>query len=70
MTHTRIPVVMISDDNFIMQTSVTITSLYKNKYADTVYEIFIVMAECSKESALLLQEKKKFYHILCRCQIQ
>ncbi|MDD7027490.1 MAG: glycosyltransferase [Lachnospiraceae bacterium] len=59
MTHTRIPVVMISDDNFIMQTSVTITSLYKNKYADTVYEIFIVMAECSKESALLLQEMQK-----------
>jgi len=45
-----IPVVMISDDNFVMQTCVAITSLYLNKAADTVYEVNIVMAECSEES--------------------
>ena len=46
----RIPIVMISDDNFVMQTCVAITSLYKNKNYSTVYEIFVVMAECSGES--------------------
>lgn len=46
----RIPIVMISDDNFVMQTCVAITSLYKNKNAETVYEIFVVMAECTEES--------------------
>lgn len=46
----NIPIVMISDDNFVMQTCVAITSLYKNKNHNTVYEVFVVMAECSKES--------------------
>ncbi|MBD5393045.1 MAG: glycosyltransferase family 8 protein [Lachnospiraceae bacterium] len=50
MKNSRIPIVMISDDNFVMQTCVAITSLYKNKKSDTVYEIFIVMAECSEQS--------------------
>ncbi len=51
METNRIPIVMISDDNFVMQTCVAITSLYINKNPDTVYNIFIVMAECSEESA-------------------
>lgn len=46
----RIPIVMISDDNFVMQTCVAITSLYMNKNKETVYDIFIVMAECSEIS--------------------
>lgn len=46
----KIPIVMISDDNFVMQTCVAITSLYKNKFSSTVYEVFIVMAECSAQS--------------------
>lgn len=45
-----IPIVMISDDNFVMQTCVAITSLYKNKDAETEYDIHVVMAECSQNS--------------------
>ena len=55
MENQRIPIVMISDDNFVMQTCVAITSIYKNKNADTNYEIFIVMAECSEKSAETFQ---------------
>lgn len=46
----NIPVVMISDDNFVMQTCVAITSLWLNKEPKTVYEVNVVMAECSAES--------------------
>lgn len=55
----RIPVVMISDDNFVMQTCVAITSLYKNKNADTICEIFIVMAECSIQSEQTFKRMEK-----------
>lgn len=51
----RIPVVMISDDNYAMQTSVAITSLKKNKAAKTLYEVIIVMAECTEESEKILK---------------
>ena len=59
MKNKRIPVVMISDDNFVMQTCVAITSLYKNKNADTVYEVFVVMAECSAFSEEIFQKMQK-----------
>lgn len=59
MIKNRIPVVMISDDNFVMQTCVAITSLYKNKNIDTVYEVFVVMAECSKYSEEIFQKMQK-----------
>ncbi|MDD7027477.1 MAG: glycosyltransferase family 8 protein [Lachnospiraceae bacterium] len=55
MYEKKIPIVMISDDNFIMQTSVAITSLLKNKSRNTVYEVFVIMAECSKESEEILR---------------
>ena len=50
---------MISDENFVMQTCVAITSLCKNKNEDTVYEVFIVMAECSKYSEEILKKMQK-----------
>ena len=59
MKNRRIPIVMISDDNFVMQTCVAITSLYKNKNIDTVYEVFVVMAECSKYSEEVFQKMQK-----------
>lgn len=59
MKNKRIPIVMISDDNFVMQTCVAITSLYKNKNADTVYEVFVVMAECSQYSEEIFQKMQK-----------
>ncbi len=55
----KIPIVMITDDNFVMQTCVAITSLCKNKNSDTIYEIFIVMAECSTESEEILMQIKQ-----------
>ncbi len=55
----KIPVVMISDDNFVMQTCVAITSLYKNKNQGTVYEVFVVMAECSEESVETFMKMEK-----------
>lgn len=54
-----IPIVMISDDNFVMQTCVAITSLYKNKKNSTVYEIFVVMAECSAQSEETFRKMEK-----------
>ncbi|MBP3604427.1 MAG: hypothetical protein J6J79_09815 [Lachnospiraceae bacterium] len=55
----RIPIVMISDDNFVMQTCVAITSLCKNKKSTTIYEVFIVMAECSDESANTFKQMER-----------
>lgn len=51
----KIPVVLISDDNFIMPTCVAITSLIVNKAPETVYDIYIIMAECSEESYAKIQ---------------
>ena len=52
----KIPVVLISDDNFIMPTCVAITSLIVNKAPETEYDIYIIMAECSDESYAKIQE--------------
>lgn len=54
-----IPIVMISDDNFVMQTCVAVTSMYLNKKQDTVYEVNVVMAECSEESARIFASMGK-----------
>lgn len=51
-----IPIAFITDENFIMQTGVAICSLAKNRNPDTVYDVFVIMAECSeagKEKLLL-----------------
>lgn len=50
MAEKHIPIVMISDDNFIMQTCVAITSLYQNKNQNTIYEIHVVVADVSLAS--------------------
>lgn len=50
---------MISDDNFVMQTCVAITSLYKNKNIDTIYEVFVVMAECSRQSEKIFEKLQR-----------
>lgn len=62
-----IPVAMISDDNFIMPTCVAITSLIQNKAEGTVYDIFILMAECqeaSEKRILMLDKKDCFVHLV------
>ena len=59
MIEKRIPIVMISDDNFVMQTCVAITSLYLNKNQSTSYEILVVMADCSDSSAETFRKMEK-----------
>lgn len=49
MTHT-VPVVFISDDDFIMPTCVAVTSLLANRHPDTEYLVTIIMAECNTSS--------------------
>lgn len=44
-----IPVVFISDENFVMQTHVAIKSMISNKNQDTEYDVYVVMAECPEE---------------------
>lgn len=55
----RIPVVMICDRNFVMQTSVAIESLYRNKKMTTEYEVFILLADCSGGEAGKLEELQR-----------
>lgn len=43
-----IPVAFISDENFIMQTAVAITSLARNKFDTTEYKVYVIAAECSE----------------------
>lgn len=45
-----IPIAMITDENFIMPTCVTILSLQHNMNADSCYEVNVLMAECSDKS--------------------
>ena len=47
MAAAPIPIVFISDDNFVMQTVVAISSLLAHKAPATRYDIRVVMAECS-----------------------
>ena len=49
-TPRAIPVALITDDNFVMQTAVAIRSLLDHRHADTVYDVRVVMAACSDES--------------------
>lgn len=45
-----IPVVFITDENFIMPTGVAIWSLGESKKPETEYLVYVVMAECSEKS--------------------
>ena len=45
-----IPVALITDDNFVMQTAVAIRSLLDSRHADTRYDIRVVMAACAESS--------------------
>lgn len=46
----EIPVVFITDENFIMPTGVAIWSLGESKKPETEYLVYVVMAECSEKS--------------------
>lgn len=55
-----IPVVFITDENFIMQTIVAMTSLYYSKKKETEYDVYVVTADCKEmaKSKFRILEKK------------
>lgn len=51
-----IPVAFITDKNFIMQTGVAMTSLLDNKKPETLYDIFVIAAECTASQVDVLRK--------------
>jgi len=51
MDNCRLPIAMICDKNFIMQTKVALASLKQNKNVDTVYDVFIILVDGCEEDA-------------------
>ncbi|MBD5393033.1 MAG: hypothetical protein HDR71_01940 [Lachnospiraceae bacterium] len=56
MQFKTIPIAMICDKNFIMQTCVALTSMYLNKDADTIYEIYVILVESEGKEADSIKE--------------
>ena len=56
------PIVMICDKNFVQYTCVALMSLKINKRKETKYDIYVILVDCSKESAELVKslEDKDF----------
>lgn len=50
-----IPVCFIYDKNFIMPTSVAITSMLENRKEDTFYDIFLIGVDCENEDLSCLE---------------
>ncbi|WCB45554.1 glycosyltransferase family 8 protein [Nitratidesulfovibrio vulgaris] len=46
----QIPIVFITDENFVMQTCVAITSVLATKKPETEYAIYVVAADCRAEA--------------------
>ena len=52
----QIPIVMICDRNFVMQTCVALASLRLNKRDTTAYEVFVIMADGDEDSGERLKK--------------
>ena len=64
MQYQIIPIAMICDENFVMQTCVALTSMRRNKAANTVYEVYVIMADCRKEAeADILAQSAEAFHV-------
>ncbi len=50
---------LLADDNYIMQTIVTINSIYLNKNSNTSYKIYIILNSCSKENINMIKKLNK-----------
>lgn len=59
----QLPIVLISDNNFVMQTMALVISIIKNKNTNTELEIFIVMAECSEQSQNQIMALDAYEHV-------
>lgn len=53
---TTIPIVLISDDNYMIPTIVTIQSIKSNRNFSNNYRIYIITTECSEENARMIEE--------------
>lgn len=60
MENRKIPIVMICDSNFVMQTSVALTSLYSTKQDLTQYDVYILLADDNREA------KNKLENLSCK----
>lgn len=60
-----LPIVLITDDNYIKPTIVTITSLLMNKYHNTNYKIYVIGNKLSEESQKLFSafENVELLHV-------
>lgn len=56
-----IPIALITDENFIMQTAVAITSLAKSKNNGTEYKVYVIAAECSEQAEIKLKDLEKSF---------
>ena len=59
MQYNKMPIALICDEDFVMQTGVALTSLAINKNSNTIYDIYIVTVECSTSSVQSLQKLGK-----------
>lgn len=56
MEKNKLPIVMITDDNYLMPTCVTMTSIIVNKEESTEVVFYILMAECAETSEVWLNK--------------
>lgn len=63
----KIPVVLVCDKNFIMPTSVTITSLLDNKNSDTYYDIYILGGDLDEEAQAAFKPLEKYGNCRITC---
>lgn len=59
MQDKKIPIVMICDQNFVMQTCVALTSLWKNKEESTVYDVYVMVQDCDEAAKEALRNMKR-----------
>lgn len=57
MQYNKMPIVMICDENFVMQTCVALTSLRMNKKNNTIYEVYIIVADCTEQAVVCIKNQ-------------
>ena len=55
----RVSVVFICDDNYVIPTSVAISSMIKNKKDDTYYQVYVIASELKDENIIKLKSLKQ-----------
>ena len=60
MQRKEIPIVMICDKNFIMQTKVALASMKYNKKKSTIYDVYILLVDLEENEAESIQQMNAF----------